>query len=324
MSMMGFLKTNGALRISLTYVILAGIWITFSDMLLGWLITDAQVMARVSFYKGWFFIAVTASVLFITMERELAYRRKIEDDIRKLNADLERRVEERTAQLSAAYDELDLFTASVSHDLRAPLRNINGYSQLLLEDYGELVGENGRKRLTMLHGTSRRMAETMDALLQFSRLARVKLDEKELDLSQIAAEVAADLQAGAPERQVDFVIQPGLTAVADPALMRIVMANLLQNAWKYTAQKQDARIEFLSGQRDGMPVFKVRDNGVGFEMAQAARLFQPFQRLHAESEYSGTGIGLALVQRIIRRHEGEIWASGRPGSGAEFSFVLKK
>jgi light-regulated signal transduction histidine kinase (bacteriophytochrome) len=322
--MMRFLKLNGALRISIIYIILAGIWITFSDMLLGWLISDAHVIARVSLYKGWFFIAVTASVLFITMERELAYRRQIEDDIRKLNADLERRVEERTAQLSAAYDELDLFTSSVSHDLRAPLRSINGYSQLLLEDYGELVGENGRKRLTMLHGTSRRMAETMDALLQFSRLARVKLDERELDLSQIATEVAADLQSSTPERQVDIVIQPGLTAVADPALMRIVLANLLQNAWKFTAHKQDARIEFLRGQRDGMPVFLVRDNGVGFDMAQAARLFQPFQRLHAESEYSGTGIGLALVQRIIRRHDGEIWASGRPGSGAEFSFVLKK
>jgi signal transduction histidine kinase len=320
--MMQILKSNGALRISLIYIFLAGTWISTSDLILGWLITDPHVMATVSMAKGWFFITVTALVLYASLAREFAYRQKIEADIRKLNTDLEQRVQARTKQLSDAYAEMESFSYSVSHDLRAPLRSIDGFSQIILEDYADRLDETGQKGLRNIRAASRRMAEIMDALLQLSRLSRKEMEDRELNLSLMAGEVMAELQAADPTRVVEWVLQPGMMARGDPAQMRIALGNLLQNAWKFSANQIKSRIEFSYTQQDGETVFQVRDNGAGFDMAYADKLFAPFQRLHGPAEFDGTGIGLTMVQRIIRRHGGRVWATGAVGQGAVISFTL--
>jgi signal transduction histidine kinase len=319
---MDVIKSNGALRICLTYVILAGIWISSSDMILGWLIADPQVMARISLVKGWLFIAVTGLVLYISAAREFSYRKKIEDDVRRLNADLEQRVQDRTFQLTAANTEMESFSYSVSHDLRAPLRTIEGLSRIMQEENADELGEAGLKRMQMIHVTSLRMIKIMDALLQLTRLSQTEMENRELDLSQMAAEVVSDLMTADPAREVDWVVQPGMIARGDKAQMRIVLENLLQNAWKFTAHTEKSTIEFSSMLVNGEVVFQLRDNGAGFNMDFADKLFKPFQRLHPASEFEGTGIGLTIVQRVILRHGGRIWATGEVGKGAVVSFTL--
>jgi PAS domain S-box-containing protein len=237
----------------------------------------------------------------------------------------EQRVIDRTTALEAANRELEAFSYAVSHDLRAPLRSINGFSQALLEDAAARLDEQDKDYLTRIRGATQRMAQLIEALLALSRITRAELQREDLDLSAMAKAIAADLQGQEPMRHVAFVIAEGLRATGDPRLLRVGLENLLGNAWKFTAKRPQACIEVgRLTQPDGILAFFVRDNGAGFEMAYADKLFAPFQRLHRTAEYEGTGIGLATLQRIIYRHGGRTWAEGAVDQGATFYFTLGK
>lgn len=233
-----------------------------------------------------------------------------------------RELAERTAQLEAANHELEAFTSAVSHDLRAPLRAINGFSQMLLEDNATRLDDVGRGHLERIRGNTRQMGQLVDGLLRLSRLSRGEMHLGPVDLSALVAQKARELHERQPERSVDFRIAPALVVRGDPTLLQVVIHNLLDNAWKFTSRQPCARIEFGVEESHGTRVFLVRDNGAGFDMAHADKLFGAFQRLHSEREFTGTGIGLATVARILRRHGGRIWAVGTPGQGATFYFTL--
>ncbi len=241
----------------------------------------------------------------------------------QLYAELEQRVTDRTRQLEAANRELEAFSYSVSHDLRAPLRSISGFTQLLSEEYKGQFDEQASFYFGRVRSETERMNRLIDDLMRLAKFARVEIRHETVDLSAIAQEEAARLQAADPERKVEMKIQPDLNAKGDPGLMRVVVENLLSNAWKYSSKQPDAVIEFgAQTGASGPPVFYVRDNGVGFEASRAGKLFAPFQRLHGADEFPGNGVGLATVQRIIHRHGGSIRAEAESGKGATFFFTV--
>ncbi len=252
---------------------------------------------------------------------EVAERTRAEQENKRLANELEVRVQERTVQLETANHELEAFCYSVSHDLRAPLRSIDGFSQALVEDCKDL-GEGAQRYLTRIRSSSQRMGQLIEDLLNLSKVSRGTLERRAIDVSEIATQVAAELQSRDPERVVTLSIWEGMKANADPRLLRIVFENLLNNAWKFTAKCDAPRIA-VGWVPDGeRTAFYVRDNGAGFDMAYADKLFGAFQRLHAASEFAGTGIGLATCQRIVHRHGGRIWADAQVGKGAAFFFTL--
>ena len=225
-------------------------------------------------------------------------------------------------ELEATNKELEAFSYSVSHDLRAPLRSVDGFSQALLEDYGELLPPEGRNYLERVRSSAQHMAELIDDLLNLSKVTRAAMKSVSVDLSQLAEGVAAELQRTHVERKVTFNIDPNLKARGDPNLLQAVLENLLNNAWKFTSKQEAGKIEFGSKYENDETIFFVRDNGAGFDMAYVGKLFGAFQRLHAMTEFPGTGIGLATVQRIINRHGGHIWAESAVDQGATFFFTL--
>lgn len=235
---------------------------------------------------------------------------------------LEQQVRERTAELNEANAELEAFSYSVSHDLRAPLRSIDGFSQAIEDDGGNVLTDRSKRFFQKVKAASGRMAELIDDLLKLSRLSRAEMTRERVNLSPLAEGVIADLRAREPERQVEVSIQPELWAVGDRRLLRVALENLLGNAWKFSSKQPHSRIEVACFGQDGESVFVVRDNGAGFDMAYAQKLFSPFQRMHSEREFPGTGIGLATVHRIVRRHGGRIWAEGAVGKGATIFFIL--
>ncbi len=258
--------------------------------------------------------------LYILMS-DVTEHRRAEEEIRRLNGDLERRVFERTLQLEATNRELEAFCYSVSHDLRAPLRAIRGFTDVLLEQYAPKLDGRGQEFLQRTCEASQQMDKLIDDLLKLSRVVRGELQTEKVSLSALAQEIVAELRRAEPERQVTITISPDLTVFGDRRLLRIVLDNLLRNAWKFTGKRESAEIEL--GRSDGEnSAFYVRDNGAGFDMAYAGKLFGVFQRLHSAADFPGSGVGLAIVQRIINRHGGRTWALGKAGSGATFYFAL--
>jgi light-regulated signal transduction histidine kinase (bacteriophytochrome) len=249
---------------------------------------------------------------------DITDKRSTERRIQKLNRDLH----ERAAALSAANKELEAFSYSVSHDLRAPLRSIDGFSQALIEDYQERIDERGKDYLRRVRSAAQRMAQLIDDMLNLSRVSRNEMAMRETDLSALAEDIAGKLRKQHPGRQVEFAIEPGISAWGDEPLLRIALENLLDNAWKYTSKHPAARIEFGARNVDRERVCFVKDDGAGFDMKYAQKLFGAFQRMHTTEEFPGTGVGLATVQRIIRRHGGRIWAESQVEKGAAFYFTL--
>jgi len=231
-------------------------------------------------------------------------------------------VSDRTAELESTNKELESFSYSVSHDLRAPLRSIDGFSRILLEDYADKLDDEGKDHLQRVRAASQRMGHLIDDLLKLSHVTRLEMRRSPVDLSAVARDIAEDLQRAEPERRVQWSLAPNLSAQADPTLLRAVLENLLGNAWKFTRDQPHARIELDLAEYGGAPAFFVRDNGAGFDLAFADKLFSPFHRLHTVTEFPGTGIGLATVQRIIRRHGGRVWADSELNHGATFWFTL--
>lgn len=269
-------------------------------------------------------MAIEQAHLFDEVQHELEQRQRAEGELRVLAAELEQRVERRTAELAVTNRELESFAYSVSHDLRTPLRALDGFSQALLEDYGPRLDETAREHLGRIRRASQRMAELIDAMLELSRVARVVMRREPVDLSEMARDVAAALREREPGRSVCTDIADSDTVTGDPRLLRVLLENLMGNAWKFTARREDARIEFARhpAPDSDRPVFVVRDNGAGFDMEYSNKLFGAFQRLHSDQDFAGTGVGLATAQRIVHRHGGEIRAEGAVGKGAAFYFTL--
>ncbi len=261
---------------------------------------------------------------FIGVKEDITERKQHEKELRRMHEELERRVEERTQALAVANRELESFSYSVSHDLRAPLRAIEGYSRLIEAHCAEKLGEPYGAYLARVRAGSKQMGQLIEDLLKLSHLSQLPMNADQVDLSALAQEVADDLAAGESGRRIEWVIAPGVRSAGDAGLLRLVLQNLLGNAWKYSSRRELARIEFGTIAQRGHQVYFVRDNGAGFDMAHAGRLFAAFQRLHPTAEFPGSGIGLATVARIVHRHGGKIWAESKVAEGATFYFTLAR
>jgi light-regulated signal transduction histidine kinase (bacteriophytochrome) len=266
------------------------------------------------------FISV-ATLTALVLAASCAERKSVEEEFRRLSSELERRVQQRTSQLEGINKELEAFCYSVSHDLRAPLRTIRGFSEVLLDQYKAQLDARGQDYLRRTSDAGLQMDKLIEDLLKLSRVARGEIQHQQINLSGIAQQIAEELTKTEPTRTVEFAIAPNVSANGDERLLRLVMDNLLRNAWKFTGKKPQARIEFGRENGDTSPFF-VRDNGVGFDMTYAGKLFGVFQRLHSVSDFSGSGVGLAIVQRVVNRHGGRVWADAKVNSGATFFFTL--
>jgi|GEM_PF-2042742 len=276
-------------------------------------------------------LAIAATSLYVAHDfertrfetgREELRRLRAEEALKVANAGLEQRVDERTRELRQVVEELRSFSYTLSHDLRAPLRAINGFSQALADDFGEALGPSGMAGLERVRAASRRMGEMIDAMLGLGRITSAQLHVAPIDLSSIARDVAATFDRTSDSRKVAWDIQPGMLAEGDEVLVRVLFENLLGNAYKFTASTPEARIEVGTTVHVEIPVYFVKDNGPGFDMAHARHLFGEFYRLHHVDQFEGSGMGLALTRRIVERHGGRVWAQAQPGHGATFFFTL--
>jgi PAS domain S-box-containing protein len=256
------------------------------------------------------------------MDVDITELKRANESVRRLNVELEERVGARTAELAELNRELEAFSYSVSHDLRAPLRSIEGFGRLLAQEYAGRLDAAGQDYVERMCRGAKRLAQLIDDLLELTRIDRAEIKPVDIDLSALAGEIVEELRHGAPQRLIEIAISPGLTARGDPQLMRVALQNLIENAWKYSGKTDSPRIAFGCSEVDGERVYHVRDNGAGFDMKFANKLFVPFQRLHSVQEFEGSGIGLASVSRVIKRHNGRIWAEGAVGRGATFHFTL--
>ena len=249
-------------------------------------------------------------------------RKIAELSLRNINRDLESRVRMRTAELEASNRELEAFSYSISHDLRAPLRSIHGFARILEEELNPHLDETARSHLHRIRNAADRMAQLTDAMIAMASLSRQSIRRESVDLSELVTQIIEELREEDPQRRAEIEVTAELVVTADRNLMRVALENLLRNAWKFSAGREVTRIAFNAERQGDQRVFRISDNGIGFDMAHAGRLFEPFFRLHAPEAYQGTGIGLSNVERIIRRHGGHIWARSRPDQGATFFFTL--
>jgi len=281
-----------------------------------WQAIEIEFVTHIAEHLG---VALQHAELLADLPAEIAERQQAEQRAQTLNQGLRQAV----LELKAVNHELESFSYSVSHDLRAPLRSIDGFSQALLEDYGSQLDPTGQDFLSRIRAATQRMGNLIDDLLTLSRVTRSDIKMKSIDLSQLARRIATDLQKSQPARQVEVEIAAGLSVYGDAHLLQVVLENLLSNAWKFTSKHPQSKIEVGTMQQEGgIPTYFVRDNGAGFDMAYVDKLFSPFQRLHGMQDFPGNGIGLATVQRIVHRHGGRVWAEGEVERGATFYFTL--
>ncbi len=293
-----------------------------APMMSGDAVFGALVLEAFHRPKTWRDSDITLARAVADIVSNVLARSRVEHEIRQLNRELDERVRSRTAALQASLRELESFSYSVSHDLRSPLRAINGYSHLLLEDYGPALDDTARSYLSRIRAATERMGSLIDDLLNLSRISRAQTESSRVAVSSIASDILRELAAADPLREVVTRIEPDLYARGDASLLRVALENLLGNAWKFTGRRSPARIELGIADTAQGRAFYVRDDGSGFDPAYAGRLFEPFQRLHEADQFPGSGIGLATVKRIIDRHGGSVWAHGEPGGGATFYFTL--
>jgi light-regulated signal transduction histidine kinase (bacteriophytochrome) len=263
-------------------------------------------------------VAREKSELILLAIEDITARRMAEENINKLNTVLQHNLNE----LAYTNKVLEAFTYSVSHDLGAPLRSITGFAKILVEDYQGRLDAQGDDYLARIQNNSEKMEERIKALLHLTKISRQELERTQVDLSRVASKIAFELRETDSTRSIEVVIAEGLTAFADLSLTKIALSQLFENAWKFTSKTDNPRVEFGSIERDGKTVYYMKDNGAGFDQGFAEKLFLPFQRLHTEQEFEGTGIGLAIAERVIRRHGGKIWAEGKTNEGAAFFFTL--
>lgn len=316
--------------IALIYLAAGIAWIFLTDRWLAWLNLAPSTVLALQTSKGWLSILGSAILLYILLRRykkrdDAAVSALLESqrEVQQMNAELEKRVAERTRQLQAANRELESFAYAVSHDLRAPLRSLSGFSQILQETAGEQLDEKSLHYLRRIHDASQRMSGLIEDLLGLSRISTAELVLRPANLTQICTDAAETLREKFPGHQVELEVAPNMLVEADARLLRTAMDCLLSNAWKYTIRSPQPSITVgVQKGVTGGPIYFVRDNGVGFDMAYANKLFVPFQRLHPEAEFQGSGIGLVTAQRVLARHSGRIWADAQVNQGATFFFTI--
>jgi len=316
--------------IALIYLAAGVLWIFVTDRWLTWLDLDPETLQLLHTSKGWLAILGSAVLLYILLRRhkrrdDAAVSALLESqrEVQQMNAELEKRVAERTRQLQAANRELESFAYAVSHDLRAPLRSLSGFSQILQETASEQLDEKSLHYLRRIHDASQRMSSLIEALLGLSRISTAEMTIRPVNLTQVCLDAAAALRQKHPGHNVQLEVAPNMHVEGDARLLRIAIDCLLGNAWKFTAKTPNPSVTV--GVRTGVtggPIYFVSDNGVGFDMAYANKLFVPFQRLHPDAEFQGSGIGLVTAQRVIARHSGRIWAEAQVDGGATFYFTI--
>jgi len=316
--------------IALIYLAAGVLWIFLTDRWLAWLDLDPETLQLLHTSKGWLAILGSAVLLYILLRRhkrrdDAAVSALLESqrEVQQMNAELEKRVAERTRQLQAANRELESFAYAVSHDLRAPLRSLSGFSQILQETASEQLDEKSLHYLRRIHDASQRMSSLIEALLGLSRISTAEMAIRPVNLTQLFLDAAAALREKHPGHNVQLEVAPNMHVEGDARLLRIAIDCLLGNAWKFTAKTAHPAVTVgVQTNVTGGPIYFVRDNGVGFDMAYANKLFVPFQRLHPDAEFQGSGIGLVTAQRVIARHSGRIWSEAQVDAGATFYFTI--
>jgi len=314
------LFARAEVRVTAAYLFFGALWILLSDRVLYLAVSDPARQALLQTYKGWAYVAASAALFYLLLRAEMNMREATEERLRELNRTLEERVAARTAQLEETNKELEAFSCSVSHDLRAPLRAIEGFSRIIEEDYGPRLDDEGRRLTGLVRGNTLKMGRLIEDLLSFSKLARKELSMGTADMQALAR--AAWEETAPPGWAGTFELGELPPVRGDGALLRQVWLNLFSNAVKFTSRTPAPLVRVGAARRGGMVEYSVSDNGAGFEPARADKLFGIFQRLHSDAEFPGNGVGLSLVKRIAARHGGQVRCAGRPGGGAEFFFAL--